>query len=128
AIQQGFDEALLQDQEGFIAQASSENLFIEKDNKIYTPPLGNIIPGITRETVNEICKSINFEIIEKRITIKEINEADSAFLSGTAAEIIGIKQVDDMIFPEKWEDTIGSSIQRKYKNLVLEQENYEVII
>jgi len=128
AIQQGFDEALLMDQEGFVAQASSENLFIEKDNKIYTPPLGNIFPGISRETVKEICKSLNFEIIEKRLTIKEVYEADSAFLSGTAAEIIGIKQVDHVIFPEEWEDTVGSSIQRKYKNLVLEQENYEVII
>ncbi|MFZ4261066.1 branched-chain amino acid transaminase [Sphingobacterium sp. HJSM2_6] len=128
AIKNGFDEALLLDQDGFVAQASSENLFIEKDFKIYTPPLGNIFPGITRETVIEICKSLNFEIIEKRLTIKHIYEADSAFLSGTAAGIIGIKQIDNMIFSEDWEDSIGASIQRKYKNLVLEQENYEVII
>ncbi len=128
AIQKGFDEALLTDQDGFVAQASSENLFIEKDFKIYTPPLGNIFPGITRETVIAICKSLGFEIIEKRLSVKDIYEADSAFLSGTAAGIIGIKQVDDVVFPEEWEDSIGSSIQRKYKNLVLEQENYEVII
>ncbi len=128
AIKNGFDEALLLDQDGFVAQASSENLFIEKDFKIYTPPLGNIFPGITRETVIEICKSLNFEIIEKRLTIKHIYEADSAFLSGTAAGIIGIKQIDNTIFTEDWEDSIGASIQRKYKNLVLEQENYEVII
>ncbi|MEI5983648.1 MULTISPECIES: branched-chain amino acid transaminase [Sphingobacterium] len=128
AIQKGFDEALLTDQDGFVAQASSENLFIEKDFKIYTPPLGNIFPGITRETVIAICKSLGFEIIEKRLSVKDIYEADSAFLSGTAAGIIGIKQVDNVVFPEEWEDSIGSSIQRKYKNLVLEQENYEVII
>lgn len=128
ALRNGYDEALLLDHDGFVAQASSENLFIEKDFKIYTPPLGNIFPGITRQTVIDICKQLGFEIIEKRLTIEEIYNADSAFLSGTAAEIIGIQQVDQVIFKEEWENTIGASIQRKYKNLVLEQENYEVII
>ncbi|MNL67574.1 branched-chain amino acid aminotransferase [compost metagenome] len=62
------------------------------------------------------------------MTVQDIHEADSAFLSGTAAEIIGIKQVDHIIYKEDWEHTIGASIQRRYKNLVLENENYEVII
>jgi len=128
ALKNGYDEALLLDQDGFVAQASSENLFIEKDFKIYTPPLGNIFPGITRQTVIDICKQLGFEIIEKRLTIQDIYNADSAFLSGTAAEIIGIRQIDDIIYSEDWENTIGASIQKKYKNLVLEQENYEVII
>ncbi|MCI0920933.1 branched-chain amino acid transaminase [Sphingobacterium rhinopitheci] len=128
ALKKGFDEALLLDQEGYVAQASSENLFIEKDFKIYTPPLGNIFPGITRQTVIDICKQLGFDIIEKKLTIEDIYSADSAFLSGTAAEIIGIQQVDHIIYKEDWENTIGSSIQKKYKNLVLEQENYEVII
>lgn len=128
AIRNGFDEALLLDQEGFVAQASSENIFIEKDFKIYTPPLGNIFPGITRQTVMDICKQLGFEIIEKKLTIEDIYKADSAFLSGTAAEIIGVKQVDNVIYKEQWENSIGASIQKKYKNLVLEQENYEVII
>lgn len=128
SIKKGFDEALLLDQDGFVAQASSENLFIEKDFKIYTPPVGNIFPGITRQTVIEICQQLGFEIIEKKLRVQDVYEADSAFLSGTAAGIIGMRQVDDIVFPEEWEDTIGASIQRKYKNLVLEQENYEVII
>lgn len=128
ALRNGFDEALLRNQDGFVAQASSENLFIEKDFKIYTPPVGNIFPGITRQTVIDICKQLGFEIIEKRLTTEEVYNADSAFLSGTAAEIIGIQQVDHVIYNEEWENTIGASIQKKYKNLVLEQENYEVII
>lgn len=128
AIQQGFDEALLLDQEGYVAQASSENLFIEKDHRIYTPPLGEIFPGITRATVIDICRSLNFDLVEKRLRVEDIYQADHAFLSGTAAGIIGIKQVDATRFSGAWEDSIGASIQRKYKNLVLEQENYEVII
>lgn len=128
AIKLGYDEALVLDHEGYVAQASSENLFIEKDFTIFTPPLGNIFPGITRQTVIDICKELNFDMVEKKLTLQDIYEADSAFLSGTAAGIIGIKQVDHLIFEEHWESTIGASIQRKYKNLVLEQENYEVII
>ena len=128
ALQKGFDEAILLDQEGFVSQASSENIFIEKDFKIYTPPLGNIFPGITRQTVIDICHELGFDLIEKRLTVEDLYKADSAFLSGTATEIIGIKQVDHVVYEEEWKDTIGASIQRKYKNLVLEQENYEVII
>lgn len=128
AIRKGYDEALLLDQEGFVAQASSENLFIEKDLKLYTPPIDNVFPGITRQTVIEICKELRIELIEKKLTVEEVYHADSAFLSGTAAQIIGINKVDDITYPEEWEHTIGASIQRTYKKLVLEQENYEVII
>jgi len=128
AIAKGYDEALLLDHEGFVAQASSENLFIEKDFKIYTPPLDNIFPGITRQTVMEICKALSFEVIEKKLTREDLYTADSAFLCGTAAEIIGIREVDHIRYKEEWEHSIGASIQRKYKNLVLEKENYEVII
>ncbi|MHC8947396.1 branched-chain amino acid transaminase [Sphingobacterium hungaricum] len=128
ALKNGYDEALLLDQNGFVAQASSENLFIEKNYTIYTPPLSNIFPGITRQTVIDICQELNFDLVEKNLTIQDVHEADSAFLCGTAAEIIGIKEVDQIIYQEEWEHTIGASIQRKYKNLVLEQENYEVII
>jgi len=128
AVRNGYDEALLLDQEGFVAQASSENLFIEKDAVIYTPPLGNIFPGITRQTVIEICKDFQIDVVEKRLTVQDVYEADSAFLCGTAAEIIGIKEVDGVRYKEDWEHTTGASIQRKYKKLVLGEENYEVII
>jgi len=126
AAKNGYDEALLLDQEGFVAQAASENLFLEKDSTIYTPPLGNIFPGITRQTVMEICRSFQIEVVEKRLTVQDLHEADSAFLCGTAAEIIGIKEVDGIRYAG--EHTIGASIQRKYKRLVLGEESYEVII
>jgi len=128
ATKNGYDEALLLDQEGFVAQASSENLFLEKGSTIYTPPLGNIFPGITRQTVIEICRDFQIEVVEKRLTVKDLHQADSAFLCGTAAEIIGIKEVDGIRYAEDWEHTIGASIQRKYKKLVLGEENYDVII
>src|SRR5690606_198163 len=105
-----------------------ENLFIEKDFKLYTPPLDHVFQGITRQTDIELCKDLNIEVVEKKLNVQDVHEADSAFVCGTAAEIIGIKEVDVIMYKEDWEHTIGASIQRKYKKLVLEEENYEVII
>lgn len=128
ATQRGFDEAILLDSEGYIAQASSNNLFIEKDAMLYTPALGALFPGITRQTVLEIAKVLNIDVVEKKLTPDDLRGADSAFLTGTATGIVGIATVDDAVFPEAWSDTLGATIQRAYKNLTLEKENYEVII
>jgi len=71
---------------------------------------------------------LNIDVIEKKLTPEDFQAADSAFLSGTATGIVGIASVDDAVFPEAWSDTLGATIQRAYKNLTLEKENYEVII
>ncbi|WP_257668931.1 branched-chain-amino-acid transaminase [Parapedobacter tibetensis] len=128
AIKRGFDEAILLDSEGYVAQASSNNLFIEKDTTLFTPSLGHIFPGITRQTVLELANVLNIDVVEKQISLEEFKGADSAFLSGTATGIVGIAAIDDVVFSEEWADTLGSTIQRAYKNLTLEKENYEVII
>ena len=124
----GFDEALLLDMDGNVAQSSTANIFIEKNSKLSTPSLGHIFPGITRAVVFDICKKLKITIIEKEISMKELLEADSAFLCGTRTEITGVASIDAFTFPEKWDNTIGSTIQRIFINRVLEQENYEVII
>ena len=128
AKSKGYDEALLLDMHQNVAEGSGANLFIEKDGKLYTPSLGNILAGITRATVIELCKVLYIEIIEKTIQVDELKNADSAFFCGTAAEIIGIHTIDDTVFRQRWNDSIGATIQRAYKNLVLEKVNYEVII
>ncbi|RDC56115.1 branched-chain-amino-acid transaminase [Pedobacter chinensis] len=124
----GYDEALLLDMHGFVAEASGANIFIEKDGKLYTPSLGNILPGITRATVKELCAVLDIECIEKKLTVEDLRKADSAFLCGTATEIAGIASIDDIVFRTLWRESIGYTIQRAYKNLVLEKVNYEVII
>lgn len=128
ANKDGFDEALLLDMHGFVAEASGANIFLEKDGKLITPSLGNILPGITRATVLELCSVLDISCIERKITVKDLNEADNAFLCGTATEIAGIKSIDTYTFPQKWTDSVGYTIQKAYKNLVLEKVNYEVII
>jgi branched-chain amino acid aminotransferase len=118
AKSKGFDEALLTDMNGFIAEGPGANFFIEKNGKLITPPLGNILSGITRQTVFEIAKELHFEIEESLFTPDEIYKADSAFFCGTAAEVIGIASVNEYQFPLKWEESIGALIQKKYKRRV----------
>lgn len=124
----GFDEAILLDMNGHVAEAPGANLFIERNNKLYTPALGHILPGITRKTVMQLCRSLDIECVERTLTLEDLKSADSAFFCGTAVEIAGIQSIDDTVFPLKWQDSLGASIQRSYKALVLEKQNYEVII
>jgi branched-chain amino acid aminotransferase len=126
AKRKGFDEALLQDMDGFVAEGPGANVFIEKNNRLSTPSLGNILPGITRATVLEICKDFGIEVEEKKITQEELRNADNAFFCGTAAEVIGWQSIDDHVFPGEWEKSISHLIQKAYKALVREDvETYE---
>jgi len=118
----GFDEALLLDIDGFVAEGPGANIFIQQDGVLYTPQLGSILPGITRATVFEICQEFGIQVIEKQIKPEEVKAADSAFFCGTAAEIIGIESLDDVAFPLNWKESLGATIQKAYKNLVLEKE------
>jgi branched-chain amino acid aminotransferase len=127
AKSRGYDEALLLDQSGNIAQSPGANFFMERNGKLYTPPIGNIFPGITRSTVIELCHYLGIEIVERHLTVNDLKHATGAFFCGTATEIIGIRSIDRIEFTD-WEDSVGATIQRAYKNLVLEKENFEVII
>jgi branched-chain amino acid aminotransferase len=119
----GFDEALLLDMNGNVAEAPGANLFYEKDGKLVTPAKGNILPGITRATVFELCAELGIEVEEKVFTIDELKNADAVFYCGTAAEVIGFDSLDDHQFPLKWSDSVSRKIQTAYKNLVVE--NFE---
>lgn len=118
AKQKGFHEALLTDINGFIAEGPGANFFYEKAGKLFTPPLGNILSGITRATVFEIAKELDIDVEERLFKPEEIYSADAAFFCGTAAEVIGIGKFNDYVLPMKWEDSNSSLIQRKYKRRV----------
>ena len=118
----GFDEALLLDSDGFIAEGPGANLFFEKDGVLFTPQLGNILPGITRATVLEMAQKLGVEVKQGQFQLKKLQSADSAFYCGTAAEIIGIESVDDYKFPLDWSDSIGKKLQNYYSELVRKSE------
>lgn len=116
----GFDEALLTDMHGNIAEGPGANMFYEKDGKLYTPSLGNILPGLTRATVLELCAKLHISVEEKTITPAELKDADSAFFCGTAAEVIGWESLDDVKFPLAWDESLGKVLQQAYKDAVTE--------
>jgi branched-chain amino acid aminotransferase len=119
----GFDEALLTDALGYIAEGTGANMFFEKDGALFTPAKGNILPGITRATVLEICSEMDIPVEEGQYTIQQLKNADSAFFCGTAAEVIGWESIDDTKFPLPWKDTVGKKIQQAYKDKVTEKEH-----
>jgi branched-chain amino acid aminotransferase len=117
----GFDEALLTDMNGHIAEGPGANLFFEKDGRLYTPATGNILPGITRATVFELCEQLGIPVEEGQFTPQDLQHADAAFFCGTAAEVIGWLSYDDHPFPLPWKDTVSRRIQQAYKDLVTEK-------
>ena len=117
----GYDEALLLDVDGFVAEGPGSNVFFQLDGVLHTPQLGSILPGITRATVLEIAKRLGIEVIERKIKPEEILGVDSAFFCGTAAEVVGISSLDDVDFKMDWLDSLGAVIKKVYKNLVLEK-------
>lgn len=121
AKEKGFDEAILLDTEGFLAEGPGSNLFFEKDGKLFTPKNGNILPGITRATIIDLCNQLQIELVEGEFFPEDLANADGAFLCGTAAEVIGIRSLEHKKFVKDWNETLGKKLQTAYKNLVLER-------
>ena len=115
----GYDEALLTDMNGYVAEGPGANIFFEMDGRLYTPATGNILPGITRATVFELCAELGIEVEEGSFTPHDLRRADAAFFCGTAAEVIGWESYDDRPFPTAWKDTLSRKIQLAYKDLVI---------
>jgi branched-chain amino acid aminotransferase len=115
----GFDEALLSDIDGYVAEGPGANIFYEKDGKLFTPSLGNILPGITRATVLEIGDELDITVEEKLFTTRELKQADAAFFCGTAAEVIGWESLDEKKFSKPWNDTVSKTIQEAYKHRII---------
>lgn len=115
----GYDEALLLDMNENVAECSGANVFMEKNGKLVTPPRGHIMPGITRNTILELCKEEGFEVEERHFKLDEMKQADSAFFTGTAAEVVGLGSLDEYQFPLDWEKSLGFKLMKMYKDLVL---------
>lgn len=118
AKQKGYDEALLLDSKGNIAEGPGANFFVEKNDVLYTPPEGNILPGITRQTIIELAEKRNIEVKIQHLKPRDLEGADGAFYTGTASEVVGIQSVNDYIFKKKFSETIGAKLSADYTALV----------
>ncbi len=118
AIENGFDEALMLDENGFIAEGTGECIFIVRDGKLISPPNDNSLESITQATVLELAKDMGIEIERRNITRDEIYIADELFLTGTAAEVTPVKSLDHRVIGEGKRGEITEKLQSAYFDVV----------
>jgi branched-chain amino acid aminotransferase len=114
AIDSGCEEALLLDNEGYVAEGSGENVFIVRDGIIYTPDLTSCLEGITRASIFEIARDLGYTVREKRITRDEVYVAEEAFFTGTAAEVVPIRELDKRVIGGGARGPVTEALQRTY--------------
>jgi branched-chain amino acid aminotransferase len=118
AIEHGYDEALLLDTDGFVAEGAGENLFVVKDGVIYEPEIASALTGITRATVHTLAKELGYTVVSKRLTRDDIYIADEAFFTGTAAEVTPIRELDNRQIGEGKRGPITAKIQSLFFDVV----------
>lgn len=118
ALRDGYDEALMLDTEGYIAEGSAENIFLVKDGALLTPDTTSALDGITRRTIMQLAKDFGIPVIERRLTRDELYIADEAFFTGTAAEVMPIRECDARAIGEGRRGPITEKLQSAYAALV----------
>ncbi len=118
AVEAGYDEALLRDDQGYIAEASGACFFMVRDGKLISPPNDNSLESITQATVIELAESMGIEVIRRRITREEIYIADECFLTGTAAEVTPVREVDARVIGSGSRGPITEKLQTAYFDAV----------
>jgi branched-chain amino acid aminotransferase len=114
----GYDEAIMLDPEGYVSEASGENIFIVRDRKIKTTPLTSILPGITRDSIITVARDKGYELTEERFTRDELYIADEAFFTGTAAELTPIREVDDRQIGAGRRGSVTEDIQNTFFDVI----------
>ncbi len=117
-MKMGYDEALMLDTEGYVSEASGENIFMVKNGVLKTTPLTSILPGITRDSVIQIAKAKKITLLEERFTRDELYTAQEAFFTGTAAELTPIREVDDRIIGNGKPGPVTQGLQAAFFDIV----------
>ena len=118
ALDNGADEAIMLDKNGYISEGSGENIFIVKNGKIYTPNTNHCLNGITRQSVIQIAKDLNLQVKEKNLDYDELLNADEAFFTGTAVEITPISKLDNNLINNGSRGEITKQLQEKFQEII----------
>jgi branched-chain amino acid aminotransferase len=118
ALSKGYDEALLLDSKGNVAEGSGENIFMVKDGVLYTPTLVASLNGITRNTIITLAKEQGYDVVETTMKIEQLYDADEVFFTGSAAEVTPIREIDDSIIGNGSRGPITEKLQTMYFDLV----------
>jgi branched-chain amino acid aminotransferase len=118
SVRLGFDEAIMLNPQGFVAECSGENIFLVRKGKIFTPPLVDILEGITRKSLISISNDLGYEVIETSISRDQLYIADEVFVSGTAAEVIGLSEIDFRKIGNGKTGPVTRSIQKVFHDAI----------
>ena len=118
ALDKGADEAIMMDKNGYISEGSGENIFIVKDNIIFTPTTEHCLNGITRQSVIQIAIDLGFEVVEKNLDYADLSEADEAFFTGTAVEITPITKLDNKVINTGLRGDITFQLQERFQEIL----------
>ena len=118
ALDNGADEAIMLDKNGYISEGSGENIFIVKDGHMYTPTTDHCLNGITRQSVIQIAKDLNLQVKEKNLDYDELLYADEAFFTGTAVEITPISKLDNNLINNGSRGEITKQLQEKFQEII----------
>jgi branched-chain amino acid aminotransferase len=121
AVKKGADEALLMDEDGFISEGSGENIFIIKNDEIYTPKIKHCLNGITRQSVITIAEDFGINVTEKNLTYEDLSNADEVFFTGTAVEITPVTKIDSKLIGAGSRGPITKKLQETYSLIVTGQ-------
>jgi len=113
----GFDEAIMLDPQGYVAECSGENIFIVRDQVIYTVPKGSILEGITRDSLITLARDLGYTVIEEPISRDQLYIADEGFVCGTAAEVIALREIDFRMIGEGKTGPIARSLQKTFEQV-----------
>ncbi len=122
ALLDGYDEAIMLDVNGLVSEASGENIFLVRDGALYTPPLHTVLDGITRSTVCELARHRGIPVEERQVTRDDLYLADELFLTGTAAEVTPIREVDHRTIGNGGRGPVTKLLQQAYFDVVAGRE------
>ncbi len=118
AVRAGFDEAIMLDAQGYVAECTGENLFLVRGGKIITPPMAPVLEGITRDALMQVARGLGFEVVEQPVSRDQLYISDELFVCGTAAEVCAIREVDFRTIGEGRMGPVTTQLQRAYQDVV----------
>jgi branched-chain amino acid aminotransferase len=114
AVRSGYDEAVLLDPDGFMAECSGENIFLVKNGTLFTPPLATILEGLTRDSIIQLARNKGFDVEEVQLSRDQFYAADEVFICGTAAEVVPVREIDHRLIGSGKRGPITEILQSDY--------------
>jgi len=118
SVRLGFEEAIMLDPEGYVAECTGENLFVVRGGRVFTPSLAPVLEGITRDSVIALARDCGYDVSEARVSRDQLYGADEVFVCGTASEVVALREIDFRVIGEGTTGPVTRAIQREFHRAV----------